>query len=126
MSLCARDRSPAVGCKTAMRCMRTAEHQLLLMMPALRLRKVSVTTSYSLASTPYGLGIWPSLGEEDAVDHDELVVLRARATLSHRACLCALGQCMRMDSTSMQAGRCWALQTCNPARCCQQGLQCLS
>ena len=38
---------------------RTAEHQLLLVMPLLRSRKVSVVTSYSLARMPYGLGVWP-------------------------------------------------------------------
>ena len=38
--------------------MRTAEHQLLLIMPLLRSRKVSVATSYSVARWPYGLGIW--------------------------------------------------------------------
>ena len=47
-----------------MRGSRTAEHQLLLVMPLLMLRKVLVVTSYSVASKPYGLGVWLSAAKK--------------------------------------------------------------
>ena len=70
---------------------RTAEHQLLLMMPLLRSRKVSVTTSYSLARMPYGLGIWFwAVKKMRSIMMNLLYCTRARSTVTH-ACLRALG-----------------------------------